>query len=245
MNILEFCGRKLAGFLTAPAKGYAPAIQYNQSELQPVIKVGDVLLVEGEQRVSSAIKYLTQSTWSHAAIYVGDFDGKHQQLVEADMQHGVRSVALDFYQNFHVRICRPVHLREEDKQKLLAYLQSRLGDRYDLKNVLDLLRYLLPNPPVPQKWRRGMLALGSGEPTEAICSTLLAQAFASIHYPILPIVHKRLAADVKTQKNQYVGILRERNYSLYVPRDFDVSPYFQIIKPCLERGFDYKNTLWE
>ena len=32
---------------------------------------GDILLVEGNQRVSSAIKYLTQSTWSHAAFYLG------------------------------------------------------------------------------------------------------------------------------------------------------------------------------
>src|SRR5574337_378503 len=58
--------------------------------------------------------------------------------------------------------------------------------RYDLKNVVDLARYLLPTPPVPVGWRRRLLALGSGEPTQAICSTMIAQAFQSVSYPILP-----------------------------------------------------------
>jgi hypothetical protein len=31
-----------------------------------------------------------------------------------------------------------------------------------------------------------MLAIGSGDPTTAICSTLIAAAFGSVHYPILP-----------------------------------------------------------
>jgi len=29
-----------------------------------------------------------------------------------------------------------------------------------------------------------------------------------------------------------------------LPRDFDVSPYFQIIKPTLEQGFDYRQMPW-
>jgi hypothetical protein len=35
-------------------------------------------------------------------------------------------------------------------------------------------------------------------------------------------------------------ILHIRHYSLYTPRDFDLSPYFRIVKPTLEYGFDYK-----
>ena len=35
------------------------------------LKPGDVLLVEGNNHISGVIKYLTQSTWSHAALYVG------------------------------------------------------------------------------------------------------------------------------------------------------------------------------
>lgn len=65
---------------------------------------------------------------------------------------------------------------------------SRLGLAYDLKNIIDLARYLLPTPPVPSFMRRKMLALGSGDPTRAICTTLIAQAFQSVRYPILPRV---------------------------------------------------------
>ena len=78
-------------------------------------------------------------------------------------------------------------LRESDCRKLTAFAIARLGNRYDLRNVIDLARYLLPTPPVPLRFRRRMLALGSGDPTRAICSTLIAQAFQSIRYPILPI----------------------------------------------------------
>ena len=38
-----------------------------------------------------------------------------------------------------------------------------LSMKYDLKNVTALMRYLLPKPPVPVRWRRRMLALGSGD----------------------------------------------------------------------------------
>jgi hypothetical protein len=39
-------------------------------------------------------------------------------------------------------------------------------------------------------------------------------------------------------------ILHIRHHSLYTPRDFDLSPYFQIVKPTLEYGFDYKTVIW-
>ena len=35
-----------------------------------------------------------------------------------------------------------------------------------------------------------------------------------------------------------------RHHSLYTPRDFDVSPYFQIVKPTIERTFDYREMPW-
>jgi hypothetical protein len=35
-----------------------------------------------------------------------------------------------------------------------------------------------------------------------------------------------------------------RHHSLYTPRDFDVSPFFDIVKPTIETGFDYKQIEW-
>jgi hypothetical protein len=39
-------------------------------------------------------------------------------------------------------------------------------------------------------------------------------------------------------------ILHIRHYSLYAPADFDLSPYFEIIKPTLKEGFNYKGLTW-
>jgi hypothetical protein len=107
---------------------------------------------------------------------------------------------------------------------------GRLGNRYDLKNVFDLARYLLPTPPVPTPWRRPMLALGSSDPTRAICSTLIAEAFEMVGFPILPIDGSKAVAPLgcpdRVREVQHI-----RHYRLFVPRDFDVSPYFTIIKP--------------
>src|SRR5207248_5158467 len=43
-------------------------------------------------------------------------------------------------------------------------------------------------PISPQRWRRRMIALGSSDPTRIICSALIAQAFETVRYPILPKV---------------------------------------------------------
>jgi hypothetical protein len=40
-------------------------------------------------------------------------------------------------------------------------------------------------------------------------------------------------------------VLHIRHHSLYTPRDFDLSPYFRIVKPTLEYGFDYKLLTWQ
>ncbi len=39
-------------------------------------------------------------------------------------------------------------------------------------------------------------------------------------------------------------ILEIRHSSLYCPRDFDISPYFNVVKPTIARGFDYKALHW-
>lgn len=214
--------------------------------LAPVIKPGDVLLVDGRQRISTAIKYLTQSTWSHAALCVEAMDtasGRLPRFVEADAVEGVRIVSLDQFADMHTRICRPVGLSDADLESVTAFALARVGDSYDLANVIDLARYLLPTPPVPTGWRRRMIALGSGEPTKAICSTLIAKAFQSIRYPILPQVTREMIDDPGCQ-GCVRDIMHIRHHSLFTPRDFDVSPYFRIIKPTLEAGFDHRALAW-
>jgi hypothetical protein len=229
-------GRRLAHFLQKETGQYARFSAMPPHRLRAALRPGDVLLVEGNTRISAAIKYLTNSTWSHAALFVGG--GETMDLIEADVVEGVRIVPLSIYQGFNTRICRPVGLTPEDLATVIGHMHRSLGRSYDLRNVIDLARYLLPEPPVPKRWRRRMLALGSGDPTRAICSTLIAEAFGIVRYPILP---ERRSDPGRPGAEE---ILHIRHHSLYTPRDFDLSPYFRIVKPTIEGGFDYRRLTW-
>jgi len=241
--IADGVGRFLARYLEKPAEGYEPFTPSDPEALRVTLLPGDVLLVEGNNHISGVIKYLTQSTWSHAALYVGPIgdritdEGEPLVLVEANIGQGVVAAPLSKYSRFHSRICRPTGLTEDDCARVCAYATERIGFDYDLKNIIDLMRYLLPLP-VPQRWRRRMMSLGSGHPTRIICSALIAQAFETVRYPILPKV-ARAASEAAWQ-----DILEIRHSSLYAPRDFDISPYFEVVKPTLVKGFDYKAMAW-
>lgn len=246
--LLNGVGHWLGRAVSRPIHVHGMSPPTPPEELLACLKPGDVLLVEGHSRISAAIKYLTQSTWSHAALYVGDAlrdsASTGHCFVEADILAGVRSVGIDEFAGLHSRICRPKGLTDEDCQRVVNYAIERIGHQYDLRNVFDLARYLLPTPPVPQRFRRRMIALGSGDPTRAICSTLIAQAFQSVRYPILPIVTRRASADPMCP-DCMDELLHVRHHSLFAPRDFDVSPYFEVVKPTLARGFDYRSLQWD
>lgn len=246
--LLQLIGRKLAHHLTKPLEGGVHVATIRPAMLAATLRKGDVLLIEGTSRVSAVIKYLSQSAWSHATLFIGDALGPPQAgeeakvLLEADVMEGVHAVPLSAYSRLHTRICRPVGLSPEDINAVVAYAVARIGHTYDLKNIFDLARYLV-RAPVPNRWRRRLLSLGSGDPTRAICSTLIAQTFQSIRYPILPEV-------VSVQSNDPAcvecsrEILHIRHHSLYMPRDFDVSPYFQVVKPVIEQSFDRHRLTW-
>ena len=250
-QLITRIGKTIAGFLNKPSRNYSNFSITDVDVLSRILQPGDILLIEGNLRISIAIKYLTQSTWSHAALYVGDnlgskdASGEPLSLIEAELTQGVIAVPLSKYAKFNTRICRPVNLREADRQKVVDFVIQRIGFQYDFKNVFDLLRYLFPTPPVPIRWRRRMLALGSGDPTRAICSTLIAQAYQNVLYPILP-ERKRVKATGKNYGTySQKEILHIRHHSLFTPRDFDLSPYFMVVKPTIENGFDYTQVVWE
>lgn len=242
-------GARLSTYLSRQRHVHGTSSPVDAKKLMACLRPGDVLLVEGQSRVSVAIKYLTQSTWSHAALFAGelpgpsDASGLPMTFQEADIREGVRAVSVAEFRGLHCRVCRPVGLSGAEVQVVIDFVKARLGHRYDLKNVWDLARYLFPTPPVPLRWRRRMLALGSGDPTRAICSTLIAQAFQSVRYPILPIVETVASRDPVCPEC-VEEILHVRHHSLFVPQDFDVSPYFQVVKPSLEPGFDHRPLAW-
>lgn len=252
-DLMGSMGGMLAAYLSTERADFVSAVRPDPIEtIRQWLEPGDVLLIEGRTRFSVGIKYLTQSTWSHAACYVGPVrsaspaggdDANPPCVVEADVVKGVIVVPLTEYEGVNIRICRPRSLNHAQHLALREYLVSRVGDQYDLRNVFDLARWLLPTPPIPARWRRRMIAFGSGDPTRAICSTLIAQAFQSIRYPILPLITEQRLADC-VGDNCSREILRIRHHSLFTPRDFDLSPYFDVIKPRLEGGFDAQALQW-
>lgn len=216
-------------------RGYLCDFQLLCHKIHPA----DVLLVEGRSRVSRIIKQVTQSPWSHAALYIGclkDFNNtpmyeciKHYYdgdpdkplLIESEFGFGTIISPLDKYKEDHLRIVRPEWLAQKDVSQVITYALGRLGKKYDVRHFLDLARFLFPWGIFPRKWRSRLFQHNAMQPTEDICSSMIADAFQSVHYPILPFIY---------EKNKHQMELIRRNPRLFTPSDFDYSPFFTIIK---------------
>ena len=227
----KWFAQKLVSYLSTVRPDATSIALCTPELLYTTLRKGDVLLVEGNTRFSVAIQYLSQSNWSHSALCIktpSECTPDEPCLIEADIREGVRLVAVSAHASLPTRICRPVGLSGSDLDAIIDHAHRQLGHRYDLNKVTDLVRYLFPKAPVPSRWRSRMLEFGSSDPTRAICSSLIAQAFLSVNYPILPLINAQ-------QQTQYARNYQEwqriRRHQLYTPRDFDISPYFQIIKP--------------
>lgn len=219
------------------------------------VRFCDVLLVEGRYRVSRIIKQISQSPWSHAALYIGRlhdiadpamrvqvkkyFKGSPdtQLLIESVLGQGTIIVPLSKYRKEHVRICRPTGLTHEDAQRVVNFAINRLGVKYSVRHIFDLFRFMLPYSILPRRWRSTLFSQNADKPTEDICSTMIGEAFGSVKFPILPQV-------TFTKK----GIeLTRLNPKLLTPSDFDYSPYFSIIKYpifSLSSHTPYRNLPW-
>ncbi len=221
------------------------------------IRPCDVLLIEGRSRISEVVRIITQSPWSHAALYIGRIhdienpilrqrvmefiqcDPQEQLLIEGMLGKGTIISPLSNYQRDHIRICRPAGISRQDAQKVIGYSIGRLGMEYDVRQTLDLARFLFPWGILPRRWRSTLFERNAGEPTQQICSSLIAEAFSSVRFPVLPLVKKHEERGVK---------LIQRNHRLFTPRDFDYSPYFEIIKyPFFELSEQalYRHLPWE
>jgi hypothetical protein len=274
-TIRRFVVRQFARILTKPFKSDTARVPNDLEAMKRHLKKGDILLVEGAQRVSEVIKYLTQSSWSHAGIYIGDelIRRRHPQagelqarwgdearylMIEALLEEGVIVSPVSKYLNFNLRVCRPTGLRREDLDIVLDEVIDQLGYPYDLQNVLDLARYFLPFSLVPSRFRRKALQFGSGAPTRVICSSMLAAAFDKVGFPIMPWVTVQEEHDrpgrfaLLSRMLPFAPPTRPRfvfhrsHPTLITPRDFDLSPYFGVVKSNItESGrFDYSKIVW-
>ena len=222
-------------------------------ELRP----GDVLLVEGRSNVAEIIKSITQSMWTHSFFYIGrlhDIDDpmlrdhiqkyRHcspdeQLIIEAILGEGIVVNSIEDYEGEHLRICRPRGITRADSQAVLAYAIKELGKDYNVRQIMDLARFMFPYWFLPKRWRSSLFEHNPGRPTKTVCSTMMAEAFAKVRFPIIPVIHQDEDGKLK---------LIRGNSKLMTPRDFDHSPYFDVIKyPIID--FDelgiYRKLPWD
>ncbi|MDX8388124.1 MAG: YiiX/YebB-like N1pC/P60 family cysteine hydrolase [Ghiorsea sp.] len=199
----------------------------------------DVLLFKGRARISSAISFITQSHWTHAALYIGrcsdynkdsetvaliqehfDGDDDTQLVVESLLGLGTVITPLSEYANDSIRLCRPRGILKDDVELVVQHVVGQVGREYDIRQLFDLARFVFPYALLPRRWFSSLFYYKPGKATRAVCSTVIVEAFMHVNFPVIPVIR---------QKDENVSV-HKRNPRLFTPQDFDYSPYFQIIK---------------
>jgi hypothetical protein len=267
--------RRLTQFLNQQVSRYERLYHNDIDLLKRHIRKGDVLLVEGDQRISAIIKHLTHSSWSHAALYVGDelvrrggalrklaleqFGDEAEHLLVEALMEGVIVSPLVKYVDKNVRVCRPHRLRTQHLRSILDEAVSSIGWGYDMRNVLDLARHMVLAALMPQRYRHDAMQFGSRAATAVMCTSLIGRLFHGVGFPVLPSVtpptpsgeadepQRSAWSLLRRRRANYSGVYRHRDPTLLTPRDFDLSPYFEIVKfnVIRQRGFDYERIEWE
>ena len=244
-------------WLAAPKHRSVHLSPINFARLAEQARPGDVLLVEGRTRVAHAVRAITHSVWTHSALVIGRLSELRDPalralarahlgpaeldaplLVESELGRGTFVSSLLRYRDTHLRLCRPRGLGRADARRIATYALLRVGAGYDVRQILDLARFLVPWwAVIPRRWHSSLFAHNHQQATLAICSTMIAQAFHRVRFPVMPLVVR--------EGGRYR--LLPVNSRLVTPRDFDHSPYFEVIKyPLLDRddiGF-YRRLPW-
>lgn len=256
-SLLDYVLLKFENFLLKEDKLPKKTYLYDYKEMLAKIKPADVLLIESHTRIGNIIRLVTESTWTHAAFYIGklnditdpklrellqqhvhDFSSDEQLLVETQLGEGTVVSALHKYKGEHIRVLRPRNLLPEDAQKVIGYTIYHIGKKYSLRHLFDLARFIFPWSIFPRRWRSSLFQHNTLQPTEDICSSMIARAFQSVNYPVLPVM----------QEGARGYELIHRNPRLYTPSDFDLSPFFDVIKYpifSLKEGMSYRDLPWE
>jgi len=254
-NIAEWIIEKVSLWLlkeTPPKRGYLSDFNKVCQEVRSC----DVILIEGRSRASLIIKHVTQSPWSHAALYIGrladirdprfreivsrisTYPEDTQLLIESEIGLGTILSPVQRYEHDHIRILRPRGLNKAAGQLVINFAITRIGRSYDMRHLIDLARFIFPWGLFPRRWRSSLFQHNALQPTRDICSSMIASAFQCVNYPILPVIRQNANRELE---------LIERNTNLFTPSDFDYSPFFDVIKypilPLDAQG-EYKNLNW-
>ena len=239
---------------TAPTVYLSPT---NFARLSETARPGDVLLVAGRTRVARAIRAVTHSIWTHSALVAGGMRDLRDPalravaraalkpeeleapiLIESELGRGVFVSSLLRYRNASLRLCRPRGLSQSDAKRVVTFALLHLGREYDVRQILDLARFLVPWwTVIPRRWHSTLFEHNAKGSTREICSTLVARAFRRVRFPVMPLVVRQDGALRLLQSNAH----------MVTPRDFDHSPYFDVIKYPLLGGDDigfYRQLPW-
>lgn len=254
--------RRLLIWLERDDPAYRQRIFNDIDKLERVVRKGDVILVEGRSQMSRIIKLFSGSHWSHVAMYVGDeliqpdhskrrdylsLYGRQAQhlLVEAYSGQGVTVAPLYRYRDYNIRICRPYGILPEDMDAVVMDVISHIGRRYDDQNIVDLAWMMIAAVFSPHRKNARQKCLGSCDEFQVICSGMIAKAFQKVGYPIVPGLDPLPAGQRALTANPYGARLLMRHFSQILPRDFDLSPNFEVIKfNLVGEPFDYRN-IWQ
>ena len=236
--MLSWLKEKFTGWLTEEVNASeVPICDFDR--LSRALRPADVILVEGATRLSGFIKNITQSPWTHSALYIGricemgdtvlrqhvqrHYQGSSDEplIIEGLIGQGIIVEPLSKYRGVNMRVCRPRGLSSEDASRVLWFAAHHLGVQYDLRQLFDLARWMSPRGWLPRRLGSTLFEIDANLYERTICSTLIAAAFTAVRFPIMPVV--RCSDD---------GVLRfyPRNTRLCAPRDFDYSPYFDSLK---------------
>lgn len=263
MNSITTFLRKLIFEKLEKQKSHYEQRAYNNlSKLYDVIRPGDVILVEGRSEMSRLIKLFSSSHWSHIAMYVGKAliepshkdnksylkkygDDASHMLVEAFSGKGVIATPLKKYKNCNIRLCRPYGILESDLRNVIEQVIGRLGMHYDDQNIIAIALMVLQALWRPRNRHTIRACLGNCNDFQIICSGMIAQAFQRVGYPIVPALLPQSPTDAFNENNPYGAGLIMRHYTQIMPKDFDLSPNFEVIKYNIKGTlrFDYK-SLW-
>jgi hypothetical protein len=152
----------------------------------------------------------------------------------------------------NLRVCRPRGLQSPDLGRILDEVVAQLGSQYNVQHVLDLARYFFPVSLIPRGLRRKALEVGGGLTTDVICSSMIGRAFQNVGFPILPAIEPAAHEPqgwvdwLRRRKTFYPALFHRQRETLITPRDFDLSPYFDVVKfNAVELvSFDYKRIRW-
>lgn len=240
---------------------YEQRIFNDMDRLHDVIRKGDAVLVEGRSEMARIIKLFSSSHWSHVALYVGDAliapgradghvwrkrfgDQAAHLIIEAFSGQGVIVAPLEKYRNDNIRLCRPYGIAQPDLDRVVETVIGHVGVHYDDQNIVDIALMVLRSALGPLNKHAIKACLGNCNDFQVICSGMIAKAFQQVGYPIVPALATPSQNPTSDGGNPYGARLIMRHYSQIMPRDFDLSPNFEVIKfNIVGRPFDYQH-LW-